>query len=236
MEAEQVAYNILHDFIALIYPRNCVSCGNSLYHHEDQICLYCSVHLPKTQFHLEVRNPVEQLFYGRVQINMASSYYLFNKKGDVQKILHAIKYKGNKELANLIGKYYASDLKNISALRSADVIVPVPLHEKKLKQRGYNQSEEFARGIAKELNLELNPTLLKRKEDNSTQTKKNKYERWENVNDIFEVDQNQIGDYKHLVLVDDVVTTGATIEACIQALQKCGDIKISVLTMAYAVL
>ena len=225
---------MLEDFLALIYPRNCVSCGNSLYKHEDQVCNYCYTNLPKTNFHKQQRNPVDALFYGRTPLLLASTFYLFTKKGSIQKILHAIKYKSNKELAVLVGKWYAEDLKTDAIISKANYIIPVPLHRKKYKQRGFNQSEEFAKGLSDGLEIPLNTTVLQRREFTTTQTKKNKYERWENVEDVFELISPEEFKNKHVVLVDDVITTGATIEACCQLLQQIEGIQISVLGIAYA--
>ena len=225
---------MLQDFLSLIYPRNCVACGNSLFKHEDQVCNYCYTNLPKTNFHKQPRNPVDVLFYGRTPLLIASSFYLFQKKGSIQKILHAIKYKSNKDLAVLVGKWYAEDLKTDPVISKSDYIIPVPLHSKKFKMRGFNQSEEFAKGLSEGLKTPLNTSVLKRKEFTETQTKKNKYERWENVEDVFELITPEMFKNKHVVLVDDVITTGATIEACCQLLQQIEGIKISVLSIAYA--
>lgn len=225
---------MLQDFLALIYPRNCVACGNSLFKHEEQLCNYCYTHLPKSNFHKQAKNPVATLFYGRTPLLVASSFYLFQKKGSIQKVLHTIKYKHNKDLAVLVGKWYAEDLKTDETISKADFIIPVPLHSKKFKIRGYNQSEEFARGLSEGLKIPLNTSVLKRKEFTETQTKKSKYERWENVEDVFELNTPETFNNKHVVLVDDVITTGATIEACCQLLQKIEGIQISVLSIAYA--
>lgn len=222
------------DFIALIYPRNCVGCGNSLFKHEEQLCNYCYLNLPKSNFHLLEKNPVETLFYGRTPLVFASSFYLFHKKGSVQKILHSIKYKGNPELATMIGEWYAKDIQSHEALKNAYTIIPVPLHSKKLKQRSYNQSEAFAKGLSKQLNIPVNTSYLQRSEYTTTQTKKTSYERWENVEDVFELHQPDELKNKHVILVDDVITTGSTIEACCKKLQEIEGIKISVLSIAYA--
>jgi len=225
---------MLQDFLALIYPRNCVACGNSLFKHEEQVCNYCYTHLPKSNFHKQPRNPVDALFYGRTPLLLASSFYVFQKKGSIQKVLHAIKYKHNKDLAVLVGKWYAEDLKTNNIISKADFIIPVPLHSKKFKIRGYNQSEEFARGLSEGLKITLNTSVLQRTEFTETQTKKSKYERWENVEDVFELIAPETFKNKHVVLVDDVITTGATIEACCQLLQQIEGIQVSVLSIAYA--
>ena len=225
---------MFQDFIALIYPRHCIACGNSLYKHEEQVCNYCKVNLPKTNFHKSIKNPVDTLFYGRTPLQLATSFYMFTKKGGVQKILHAIKYKHNKELAKLVGEWFANDLKEDVIISQADYIIPVPLHTKKFKIRGFNQSEEFAKGLANGLEIPLNTTVLIRSDFTDTQTKKNKYERWENVEDKFQLTNLDDFKNKHVVLVDDVITTGATIEACCAVLQQIEGIKISVLSIAYA--
>lgn len=225
---------MLDDFLALIYPRNCAACGNSLYKHEEQVCNFCYLNLPKTNFHKQTRNPVDALFYGRTRLLLASSFYLFTKKGSIQKILHAIKYKSNKDLAVLVGKWYAEDLLQNPIISKSDFIIPVPLHSKKFKMRGYNQSEEFAKGLSEGLKIPLNKSVLQRKEFTETQTKKSKYERWENVEEVFELIVPETFKNKHIVLVDDVITTGATIEACCQLLQQIEGIQISVLSIAYA--
>ncbi len=222
------------DFLALIYPRNCVACGNNLFKHEEQVCNKCYINLPKTNFHKQNNNPVASLFYGRVNLELASSFYLFQKKGGIQQMLHSIKYKSNTELATLIGNWYAKDLIENDVIATVNAIIPVPLHVQKLKQRGFNQSEEFARGLAQGLNVELNTTTLLRKDFTETQTKKNKFERWQNVEDVFELKQIEALENKHLLVVDDVVTTGATIEACCQTLLQIPNIKLSVLSIAYA--
>ncbi len=177
---------------------------------------------------------MDALFYGRTNLLLATSFYLFQKKGNIQKILHSIKYKRNKELAVLVGKWYAEDLKEDPIISKADYIVPVPLHIQKFKQRGYNQSEEFGKGLSHGLTIPIETTILQRKQFTSTQTKKSKYERWENVGDVFELTSYETFKNKHVVLVDDVITTGATIEACCQLLQQVEGIKISVLSIAYA--
>lgn len=225
---------MLQDFISLIYPRNCVACGNSLFKHEEALCNYCYLNLPKTNFHLQPNNVIKNLFYGRVDIETAGSFYLFSKKGSIQKILHAIKYKGHKDLAVLVGKWYAKDLLSDPSVSQSACIIPVPLHPLKLKQRGYNQSEEFAKGLADGLHIPANTGLLRRMQNTSTQTRKNKFERWENVEDVFEVSDTESFKNSSVILVDDVITTGATIEACCQALQQIEGIKIHVLSIAYA--
>jgi ComF family protein len=222
------------DFIALIYPRNCVTCNNSLFKHENMVCNHCYITLPKSNFHKEENSELERVFAGRVPVVKVGSYYLFEKSGKVQKLLHSIKYKSNKVLAEQLGVWYAQSLKDCHEISKADVIIPVPLHPKKQKQRGFNQSEEFAKGLSKEFNIPINTTNLIRNAFTETQTRKRKFERWENVKDKFELKHPESLENKMVVLVDDVITTGATIDACYDALKIVPGIKVSVLSLAYA--
>lgn len=225
---------MFNDFISLLYPRVCVSCGHLLYKHEEHICSYCHINLPKSQFHKSEENALAKLFYGRIPLLGASSHYLFHKQSGIQKILHQIKYKNNAELAVQVGKWHGNDLKEIELYQSVDVILPVPLHEKKRQQRGYNQSEKFAQGISESLKKEMDTTSLIRRKYTNTQTKKSKQERWENVEDVFELKSIENLRGKHVLLVDDVITTGATLEACCRELLKTENIKISIASIAFA--
>lgn len=225
---------MLRDLISRIYLRQCAGCGEPLLKHEEEVCNFCYINLPKTNFHKQALNPVKNIFYGRVELETVSSFYYFQKKGSVQKLLHAIKYKGNHTLATILGNWYAEDISADQAVMQSACIIPVPLHRRKLKQRGYNQSEAFGKGLSEGLNIRLNTTLLTRAEHTASQTRKSRYERWENVEDTFEVAPDDSLKHKHVILVDDVITTGATIEACCQSLQQIEGIKINVLSIAFA--
>jgi len=222
---------MINDFFNLIFPKLCCACNNSLLKNEDIICVNCEVSLPKTNFHTDKENPVNKIFWGRVEIEMATSFYLFSKKSKVQNLLHHLKYKGIKEVGNELGQLFGFELNESQYFRGIDFIVPVPLHKNKLKKRGYNQSESIANGLAKSMKIPVNIDSLFRKEDSQTQTKKSRYKRWENVGEIFGISNNKLKG-KRILLVDDVVTTGATIEACAQVLiqQNC---KVLVATIAY---
>jgi ComF family protein len=225
---------VINDFLSLIYPRHCEACSRTLYRHETHICNYCRLNLPKSNYHRQAVSPMYMTFAGRVPLIMACSYLLYEKSGKVQKLLHAIKYQQQQELAEYLGKLYAEDLYAAQTFAGVDLIVPVPLHKKKLKLRGFNQSEQFAKGLARGLNIHLSNNHLTRIHDTGTQTRKKKYERWENVDGIFQVNEASELYGKHILLVDDVVTTGATIEASWQALRNVEDIKISVASIAFA--
>jgi ComF family protein len=220
---------LINDFMSLIYPRHCEACGNNLFKHETFLCNHCKLNLNKSNYHLNLDNELNQTFAGRVPLTLALCYYLFEKSGKIQRLLHAIKYQNQKELAQFIGELYATELLEKNLLKQVDVILPIPLHINKLKLRGYNQSEWFAKGISKASNIDLNTSSLVKSKETTTQTKKRKYQRWENVDNVFSLDQQ-----KHVLLVDDVITTGATIEAAWQALKQIDGIKISVMSIAFA--
>jgi len=223
---------MLNDFFNLIFPKLCCACNNTLLKHEHVICTMCLLTLPKTNFHFDKENPVSKVFWGRVQIEMATSFYLFSKKSKVQNLLHHLKYKGAKEVGFEVGKLLGYDLKDTIYFKGIEFVIPVPLHKKKLKKRGYNQSEWIAMGVSESMGVPINLSTLYRKVDSKTQTKKSRYMRWENVGEIFGVSSDEL-DHKNVLLVDDVLTTGATIEACTQVLirRQC---KVFVATIAYA--
>ena len=226
----------LNDFISLIFPRICAACGNSLWKNEEGLCRLCEYHLPKTNFHHDLENPVTRLFQGRVRIETGAAFLYFNKGGKVQHLVHQLKYKGRKDIGILLGAQYGQLLKFAPLFNSTDAIVPVPLHPKKHKQRGYNQSEQFAIGLAGSMNIPVNMHLLSRTKATETQTRKSRFSRYQNVKEIFTVTSPQEWMGKHLLLVDDVITTGATLESCIQALTAIPDVRISVACLATALI
>jgi len=224
---------MFNDFFNLLFPRLCAACNEALLKNEDVICNACQISLPKTNYHLDKENQLNKVFWGRVDVEMVASYYHFTKKSKVQSLLHQLKYSNNKEVGEKIGLLYGFELKNSSLFDKIDVVIPVPLHPKKLKRRGYNQSEWFANGLAKSLKIELDITSLYRKVDSQTQTKKSRYNRWQNVGEIFGVKDVKQLTGKSILLVDDVVTTGATLEGCAQVLKTLG-CKIFIVTIACA--
>jgi ComF family protein len=225
---------LINDFLSLIYPRHCEACGNHLFQHEHHLCNYCKLNLPESHYHREADSELSRVFAGRVPFTKVMSLYVFEKSGRVQKLLHAIKYQKQKELALFLGKLYAARLLKDGAGEGIDLIIPIPLHEKKLRQRGFNQSEWFARGLASGLEIEMNAGLMKRQKETGTQTRKRKFERWENVEGIFEIAEKEILKNRHVLVVDDVITTGATIEAAWQSLKEIEGLKISVASIAFA--
>ena len=225
---------LINDFLSLIYPRHCEACANNLFTHELFLCNYCKLNLPKSNYHKNTNSELANTFSGRVPVHTAAAYYLYEKSGKIQKLLHAIKYQEQKELAEYLGQLYGAELSKDGGFSSIDLIIPIPLHKNKLKARGFNQSEWFAKGLAKGLNKTLDVSSLARVVDTATQTKKRKFQRWENVEGIFKLTTETMPSNKHVLLVDDVVTTGATIEACWQALKHVPGIKVSLASIAFA--
>ncbi|TAL60685.1 MAG: ComF family protein [Bacteroidetes bacterium] len=221
-----------NDFLSLVFPKICYACGKSLFKKEDCICTYCHYHLPRTNFHLKADNPVHKLFWGRVNIHSASAMYLFNKESKVQHLIHQLKYRGKKEIGISLGRYYGRELKKSLLFSSADMVIPVPLHLKKLKKRGYNQSEVFVQGLAESLKVVNGSDLLIRTYASQTQTQKSRFDRWKNVEEIFKVTAPEKIAGKHILLADDVVTTGSTLEACANKILEVPGTKVSVVTIA----
>ncbi|MBS1651239.1 MAG: ComF family protein [Bacteroidetes bacterium] len=225
--------SVINDFLSLIYPRFCEACSQILLKHEDQLCMHCNFTLPRSNFHLNNNNEIYLALAGRVPIVFCTSLFVFEKKGRVQKVLHSLKYKSNPELGILLGNMLGKTLCETEA-HNCDVIIPIPLHKNKQRQRGYNQSEMFAKGISAALNKPVISDKLIKIEHTETQTKKKKFERWENVENVFRIENADEFYGKHILLVDDVITTGATIEAAWKAIKTINDVKISVVCIAYA--
>lgn len=226
--------DLLKDFISLIYPHLCASCGKTLYKHEYCICSYCKISFPETNFHLEKDNPVSKIFWGRVNIHCAAAFCYFRKGDNIQNVMHQLKYKGNQAIGVEMGRLYGLKLKNSEWFNPVEIIIPVPLHHTRLKKRGYNQAEQIAIGLSETMKATVNTSVLIRKTATDTQTRKTHYERWKNVDTIFHITDQETLANKHILLVDDVVTTGATLEACAQALSQVNGIKISIATLAFA--
>lgn len=227
-------FNPFVDLIDLMFPHLCIICDRNLQKNEHLLCISCLVDIPKTNYHLMVDNPIEKRFWGKVPVCRATAFFFFQKGSSFQKLLHLLKYKGSKEIGELMGKYAAIELLDVPEFATVDVIIPVPLHPKKYKSRGYNQSEWIGKGISFILKKPIDTSVLVRVRENPSQTKKTVYERFENTEGIFELKDKSYLEGKHILLVDDVLTTGSTLEACIGALLETKGIKISVFTLAVA--
>jgi ComF family protein len=226
-------FNIFYDLFSLIFPQVCPACGNTLYIQENSICTKCLYELPKTNFHFNKDNEVARLFWGRIKLEAATSYYFYYKGSKFQNIIHQFKYKGQKHIGFNLGRLFGADLKN-TPFSEIEIIHPVPLHYKKLKRRGYNQSEYIARGISESLNKPVITDAVYRATDVETQTIKSRYERWENIKDVFKIKKVNKLENKHILLVDDVLTTGSTLEACAGEILKLDSTKVSIATLVFA--
>ena len=223
----------LNDFFSLLFPDLCVVCNSHLVNQENLICTKCLYNLPKTNYHKEIDNPVSQLFWGRTKIELATGFFSFSKGSKYQKMMHKFKYQSNKEIGYVLGKSFGNYLNN-SEFKNIDLIIPVPLHKSKLKKRGYNQSEWIARGLSESMQKPLDVKSFIRSVATETQTRKSRFDRWKNVENIFRVIENEALKGKHVLLVDDVVTTGSTLEACANAILEVENSKVSIATLAIA--
>ena len=224
----------LNHIINLFYPRVCAACGEPLLKDEETVCLKCRYLLPKTGYERMPDNPLAQTFYGRVKFNVVTSCFFFSKKGKVQHLIHQLKYKGNSEAGIFLGQQLGETIKDAPLFQGIDYLIPVPLHPKREKQRGYNQSLMIARGISEVTGIPIGDKYLRRAVNTATQTHKTKEERYQNVKDIFEVCFPEELKGKHVLLIDDVLTTGATLEACAHQLEDIPGIVISAATAACA--
>lgn len=228
-------YDLWDDVISLLFPRLCYACGNHLLRNEKLICTECLVLIPRTKYHLEEGNPVEQLFWGRCMIEKAAAFSFYNKDSRIRKLIHNLKYKGITDIGLDLGRIYGASLAGSDFINEIDIIIPVPLHPSKMKIRGFNQSDIIAEGLSEATGVPVDNKTLKRVTVTETQTKRSRYERWVNVEGIFSiVDPSGIRG-KHVLLVDDVITTGSTIESCVNELLKTEGVKVSVAALAVAV-
>lgn len=221
---------MLSDFFSLLFPKLCAGCGKSLMKSEKAICIECIYGFSPISISQIDNNPVAKVFWGRVDLRFALSKVEFNKAQSIQNVLHAIKYEGNTIAAEMMGELLAQVFLDHKV--EVDLILPLPLHPRKLKSRGYNQAEEIAKGLAKVLKAPIDSQIIKRIHDSNSQTNKNREERWHNVEEVFALEHTDRLIGQHVVVIDDVLTTGATLEACVQVLQKGPVASIGVATVA----
>ena len=218
----------------LFYPHHCTGCGSDLLGKDDLLCLQCMEALPFTGFENYPHNPIERIFYGRLEVSAATSGFYFVKGGLIQHLVHGLKYKGDKETGLFLSRLIGNRIFESKRFENPDYLIPLPLFAEKEFKRGFNQAEVICNGLSSSMNIPVLSGNVVRIHSTETQTKKHRTERWENVSDSFKVNDPGILENKHIVLVDDVITTGATLEACGQAISAAADVRISIVTLAAA--
>ena len=216
----------------MLIPRLCFGCNDRLYRGEQLLCAVCRNHLPLTEFDFLQENAVDRIFYGREVIKSAAALLFYQEKGIVQNLIHALKYRGQKQVGEFLGDWFGEILKQGNYEGGIDVVIPVPLHPKKLRKRGYNQVSGFGQKLAHHLSAHYRDDLLIKTANTRTQTRKNRWYRWLGSRDLYLIKDPVVLEHQHVLLVDDVITTGSTLEACAQALQKARGITISIAVMA----
>lgn len=222
------------DFISLFFPNYCFGCHRALLKGEESLCTFCLMDLPKTSYHLQEDNPIKARLMGRLPAKHVWAYLKFRKQGIVQHLLHQLKYNNQPDVGIRLGKAYGHELVDAGFKSEFDLIVPVPLHPSRKQKRGYNQSAKFAEGLSQLFEIPWDDSISVQKIATSTQTKKSKLARWENVASVFDLRDAQKIEGKRVLLVDDVITTGATIEACGQHLVSKGCAALSIACLAEA--
>ncbi|NEU10242.1 ComF family protein [Flavihumibacter sp. R14] len=221
------------DFIGLFFPELCAACGRNLFKNEEVVCTNCVYHLPVTNHHEDPDNQVAQQLWGRFPFEQAGAFIYFRKGNNVQKLIYQLKYNNRPEVGIRMGRLYGAVLKRTGLWSLPDYILPVPLHPSRKKRRGYNQSECIAKGLAEIMGIPVISDKLCRTENTGTQTRKARYDRYENLKEAFVVKDSASLENKHLLLVDDVITTGSTIEACSLELLKLKNVRVSIAALAF---
>lgn len=227
--AKDIRDSLLH----LFFPHVCSACGTDIISTDSFICMKCLEAMPETGFELHPGNPVEKLFWGRLKLEAATAQFYFTKESLMQHLMHQLKYKGNKELGLQLGRIMGDQLKRSNRF-AADALIPLPLFPDKEKKRGYNQATILCEGIAETTGIPVIKHAIVRPQHTETQTKKSRVERWKNIEGRFMLADPEVVLNKHLLLVDDVVTTGATLESCGEVLQKAEGVTLSIASLCIA--
>jgi ComF family protein len=227
--------SIWNDFSHLFFPHICAGCGTDVLNRRSPLCIRCVDRLPLTNFHLHANNPVEKKFWGRLPIVSAASFCHFTAESLIQFLLHQLKYKGNKDIGIFLGRMMGNTLQESNRFMDINALLPLPLYAAREKKRGYNQAAVLCDGMAETMKLPVIRDAVIRLSATETQTHKNRADRWQNMEGRFQLVNSGAISNKHVLLVDDVVTTGATLEACGRELLKTGDTRLSIATLAYTV-
>ena len=225
---------MLKSIINLFFPKVCYACHNLLNDNEDTICMDCRHDLPITNFHFDNNDSVAKVLYGRAKIENGTALFRFEKKGNVQRLIHNLKYKDHEHIGFVLGNWLGGELKTLESYKNIDAVIPVPLHKNKLRKRGYNQVALFGQQVAEALNADYLDDVLVKVTNTKSQVNKKRLARWTNSDELFTLKNIEAIDNKHILVVDDIITTGATLEACISVLNQAKNIKISIATMAIA--
>ena len=225
--------NFFKDILSIFYPDVCMCCKNPLTVQEDTLCLTCRYDLPETNFSSEKENLIEKTFYGKVQIESGTALFYFLKPSNVQKLIHELKYKGQQQVGEFTGNWLGEELLLSGRFKNLDCIIPVPLHKKKLQKRGYNQVTVLGETLSKILNIPFYDDVLIKTDASKTQTKKLRLDRWKNAQHKFIIHNSQKINNKHILLIDDIITTGATLESCATVILNENCTKVSIACIAY---
>jgi ComF family protein len=228
-------FSFFKSVLHLFFPHACCGCGSDLLSENILFCIYCQSSMPVTLFEYFTENPIEKIFWGRVHIHSAAAHLYFTSGSQVQQSLHLLKYKGRKEIGIYFGQQMGESLKRSSRFGDCELIIPLPLFASREKKRGYNQASLIANGISQKLKIPVLNDAVSRIKKTETQTHKSRIQRWKNMEATFEIRDPVKISGKHVLLVDDVVTTGATLEACAQVLLECPGVKISIACLAHTV-
>lgn len=221
------------DLVSLLYPKACIGCSWDELSRNTILCVECMASLPETNFHLKHDNPVSKVFFGRIAVESATSFAYFTKHSIIQNMLHELKYKGNVEAGMMMGEMMGGKLKSFNWLAGIQAIVPLPLHKNKESKRGYNQAAVICRGISRVTDIPVLDHIVARTRKSETQTRKSRLERWTNIESKFELINAEAIENKHILLVDDVITTGATLEACGKEILQAKGSRLSIASFAY---
>jgi ComF family protein len=225
--------DIKDSFLHLFFPHVCSGCGNDILSEHSSLCLRCIAELPETNFHKYANNPIEKIFWGRLPVVSATAQYYFRKETRMQYLMHQFKYKGDKDLGKQLGYFMGNDLSQADRFKRIDALIPLPLFAAKEKRRGYNQAVILCEGMSEIMKVEILSDVIIRTHYTETQTKKGRIERWQNIEGKFELARPEKIENKSILLVDDVITTGATLEACGRELNKASD-ELSIATLCFA--